>query len=93
MKRVELREANQRLSEMVKLLRAGQSAILTHRGKPLAVLKPLPEPVDAEAMIRRLEFMGLVRAAAKQTSQPRWTARPLKGVPLSQTLRDERDRV
>jgi prevent-host-death family protein len=93
MKHIGLREANQRFSELVKLLRAGQSALLTHRGKPLAVLKPLPEPVDADAIIHRLEFMGLVRAASKRTALPRWTARPLKGVPLSQTLRDERDRV
>jgi prevent-host-death family protein len=93
MKRFSLREASQRFSELVKLLRAGQSALLTHRGKPLAVLKPLPEPVDADAIIRRLECMGLLRAAAKQTALPRWTARPLKGVPPSQTLRDERDRV
>ena len=92
MKHIGLREANQRFSELVKLLRAGQSALLTHRGKPLAVLKPLPEPIDAEAIIRRLEFMGLVRASAKKTALPRWTARPLKGVSLSQTLRDERDR-
>jgi len=93
MKHIGLREANQRFSELVKLLRAGQSALLTHRGKPLAVLKPLPEPIDADAIIRRLGFLGLVRAATKQTALPRWTARQLKGVPLSQTLRDERDRV
>jgi prevent-host-death family protein len=93
MKRIGLREANQRFSELVKLLRAGQSALLTHRGKPLAVLRPLPEPIDSDATIRRLESMGLLRAAAKQTPLPRWTARPVKGVPLSQTLRDERDRV
>jgi prevent-host-death family protein len=93
MKRIGLREANQRFSELVKLLRAGQSALLTHRGKPLAVLKPLPEPIDSDATIRRLESIVLLRAAAKQTPLPRWTARPLKGVPLSQTLRDERDRV
>ena len=93
MKRTSLREAKQWFSELVELLQAGQSLLLTHRGKPLAVLKPLPEPIDADAIIRRLEFMGLVRGAAKQTALPRWTARPLKGVPLSQTLRDERDRV
>ena len=93
MKRIGLRNAHQRFSGLVKLLRAGQSALLTHRGKPLAVVKPLPEPIDAGATIRRLEWMGLVRAAAKQTALHRWTARPLKGVPRSRTLRDERDRV
>ena len=93
MKHIGLREANQRFSELVKLLRAGQSALLTHRGKPLAVLKPLPEPIDSGATIRRLEFMGLLRAAVEQTPLPKWTARPLKGVPLSQTVEDERDRV
>ena len=93
MKRIGMREANQRFSELVKLLRAGQSAVLTHRGKPLVVVKPLPEPIDAEARVRRLEFMGVVRLAAKQTALPPWTPRPLKGAPLSLTLREGRHRV
>jgi prevent-host-death family protein len=91
MKRVGLREANQRFSELVKLLRAGQSALLTHRGKPLAVVRPLPESADAEAAIRRLEALGLLRSAVKHCVLPRWTARRLRGVPISQTVRDDRD--
>jgi prevent-host-death family protein len=93
MRRIGLREANQRFSELVKLLRAGQSALLTHRGKPLAVLRPLPEPIDLGTTIRRLESMGLLRSAVKKTTLPAWTARPITGAPLSQALRDERDRV
>ncbi len=92
MKRIGLREANQRFSELVKLLRAGQSALLTHRGKPLAILKPLPDPIDSAATIHRLESMGLLRAATKKTALSAWRPRPIAGAPLSKTVRDERDR-
>ncbi len=41
--RMGLREANQRFSAAMKVVRAGGEVVLTERGKPIAVLKPLPE--------------------------------------------------
>lgn len=53
---------------------------------------PLKKGLDRKrAAIRRLEAAGLLRAAAKPQPLPSWRPRPLKGAPLSETLREERD--
>jgi prevent-host-death family protein len=89
--RVGLREANQRFSALVKVVKAGREVILTERGKPIAVLKPLADPNDDAAAVRRLEETGFLRAAKKQGPMPRWTPRPLTGPSLTETIREERD--
>ena len=86
-----LREANQRFSKAVKVVKAGGEVILTERGKPIAVLKPLAKSRNSDAVIRQLEAVSLLRAAAKHISLPPWTPRRIKGAPLSQTIREERE--
>ena len=39
--RLGLREANQNFSKAIKAVREGKEVILTERGKPIAVIKPL----------------------------------------------------
>ena len=89
--RVGLREANQRFSHLVKAVKAGEEIVLTERGKPVAIMRKLPEPTRGEAGIRRLEAAGLLRPAARPTPMPPWTPRRMRGVPLSRTIREERD--
>ncbi len=89
--RMGLREANQRFSKAVKAVRAGREVILTDRGTPIAVIRPLPAPSRGETAIRRLEAAGLFRPAPKSTLLPAWKPRRIKGAPLSATLREERD--
>jgi len=88
--RMGLREANQQFSKVVKAVKAGEEVILTERGKPIAVLKPLPGSAKREA-VRRLEAAGLLRAAAKSVPLPPWVPRQIKGTPLSKTVREDRD--
>jgi len=75
------------------LLRAGQLTLLIQGGEPVGVVKRLPEPIAADVAVRRLECLGLLRPAAKRGALGRWTPRPLKGAPLSLTLREGRHRV
>lgn len=86
--RMGLREANQQFSKAVK---AGEEVVLTDRGKAIAVIKPLQNNKGEEHTVRRLEAAGLLRAASKRCPLPGWSPRPLKGLPLSATLREERD--
>jgi len=86
-----LREANQKFSKAMKAVRAGEEVVLTERGKPIAVIKPINRKLAGEAVIRRLEAAGLLRAASKPYLLPPWRARKVKGAPLSKTLREERD--
>lgn len=89
--RMGLRQANQRFSKMVKAVRAGREVVLTDRGKPVAVVRPLPEVASWEDWLRRLEVTGLVRPATRRRPMRVWHPRRIRGVPISRTVREERD--
>ncbi len=86
-----LREANQRFSKAIKAVKAGEEVVLTERGKPIAVIKPLPEVSDVEARLRQLEAAGIIRPVLKPGPMPPFRPRRLRGKPISVTLREERD--
>lgn len=85
------REANQKFSKAIKAVKAGEEVILTQRGQPIAVTKPLTPSETGGATIHRLEAAGFLRAATTHRPMAPFKARPLKGVPLSKTLHEERD--
>ena len=88
--RIGLREANQRFSRAIKAVKAGEEVVLTERGNPIAVIKPWPaRPRDP--VLQRLELAGILRAPARRAPMPDWRPRVLKGAPVSQTIREERD--
>ena len=91
--RLGLREANQHFSKAIRAVKAGKEVILTERGKPIAVIKPLKPKDNLEARIRRLEAEGFLRPAVKRGPMPapRWKPLRIKGKPLSQTISEERD--
>jgi prevent-host-death family protein len=91
--RMGLREANQRFSKAMKAVKQGKEVVLTERGTPIAVIKPL-KPIEGEqAVIRRLEAEGILRSGPKSTKpMPVWRS-PIraKGKTMSQTISDERE--
>jgi prevent-host-death family protein len=91
--RMGLREANQQFSKAIKAVKAGKDVVLTERGKPIAVIKPLDAGKDEDAVIRRLEAEGLLRPALKRGPMPapRWKPIRIKGKPVSQSISEERD--
>ena len=91
--RMGLREANQRFSTAIKAVKAGKEVILTERGKPIAVIKPLEQEEKLDATIRRLEAEGILRPAVKRGPMPTPTWKPvrIKGKPMAETIREERD--
>jgi prevent-host-death family protein len=92
--RMGLREANQSFSKAIKAVKAGKDVILTERGKPIAVIKPLGEETNVEAALRRLEAEGVVRRGSKSGKpMPVWRSPiRIKGRPIAHTVRDERDK-
>ena len=90
--RMGLREANQQFSRAMKAVRAGQEVVLTERGTPIAVIRPLPRAVSPDEVLHRLEAAGILRGAAKPTPMPSWKPRPIRGGSIVQTLREERER-
>jgi prevent-host-death family protein len=91
--RMGLREANQSFSKAMKAVKQGKEVVLTERGKPIAVIKPLEQKQDQSAIIRRLEAEGLLRPALRRGPMPKptWKAIRVKGKPASQTISEERD--
>jgi prevent-host-death family protein len=89
--RIGLREANQRFSKAIKAVKAGKEVVLTDRGKPIAVIKPLAQAPGPEQIIRDLEAAGLLQAATRRGPMPAWRPRRLRGAPLAQTVEEERE--
>ena len=89
--RMGLREANQRFSLAIRAVRAGKEVILTERGTPIAVIRPVPRSLSPDEALRRLEASGALRRAAKPTPMPPWRPRPIRGGSIVQTLREERE--
>ena len=89
--RMGLREANQKFSKAIKAVKAGEEVILTERGKPIAVIRPLARTSGDEAAMRRMEAAGLLRRATKPWPMPSFRPIRIKGEPVSETIRKMRD--
>lgn len=91
-----LRAANQQFSKAIRAVRAGKEVVLTERGRPIAVIKPIKEKDALDAAVQAMADEGLLRPAARKGPTPAANWRPVKvkGRPLSQTIIDDRaDRV
>ena len=89
--RMGLREANQQFSKAIKAVKAGKEVVLTERGKPIAVIKPLEQQEKEEVVIQRLEAEGILRPALKRGPMSTWKPVRIKGRRISETIREERD--
>lgn len=87
--KVGLREANMHFSKYVKLVRGGQEVVVTERGAPIAVIKPLGPETSPKKRIKMLEEQGALRRASKKKFTP-VTLIAIKGRPVSETLSEER---
>jgi len=86
-----LREANQHFSKAIKAVRTGKDVILTERGQPIAVIKPIKEEHDQDAVLRRMADDGLITLPSRKGPLPRFEPIRIKGKPLSQTIIEDRD--
>ena len=86
-----LREANQHFSRAINAVRAGKDVILTERGKPIAVIKPIKEEEDQDAVLQRMADEGLITLPARKGPLPGFEPIRIRGKPLSQTIIEDRD--
>lgn len=89
--RLGLREANQKFSKAIQAVKQGKEIVLTERGKPIAVIKPIGAGKHEPAVIRRLEAEGVLRPAEKRGPMPDIKPVRIKGKTLSATVREDRD--
>jgi len=89
-----LREANQHFSKAIKAVRAGKEVVLTERGQPIAVIKPIKGEDEPDASLRRMADAGLITLPTRRGPLPRFEPVPMTGTPISQTIiEDRRDRA
>jgi prevent-host-death family protein len=90
--RLGLREANQRFSKAIRAVRAGREVVLTERGHPIAVIKPIKGEDVEETTLRAMVDEGLIIPATRKGPMPtpRWRPVKVKGKPLSQTVIEDR---
>jgi prevent-host-death family protein len=86
-----LREANQHFSKAIKAVRAGKEVLLTERGQPIAVIKPIKEGHEPDVALARMADEGLIRLPSRKGPLPRFHPVPNSGEPVSQTIIDDRD--
>jgi prevent-host-death family protein len=88
-----LRQANQHFSKAIKAVRAGKEVVLTDRGRPIAVIKPIREADTQEAVLQAMADEGLITLPARKGPMPapRWKPAKIKGKSLSQTILDDRE--
>jgi len=82
---VGLREANMHFSKYLKLVREGQEVVVTERGTPVAVIKPLAKEGTREDKIKSLEDRGILRRAV-EGKLPLGRTIAIEGKPLSETM-------
>ena len=61
-----LREANQQFSKAIKAVRAGKDVILTDRGRPIAVIKPIKTEDVPETALRAMVRRGSHQAGGAE---------------------------
>ena len=88
--KVGLREATRRFSKIIKTVRAGQEVILTERGKPIAVVKPITNEGRLDAVLKQMADEGLITLPTKTGPMPRFEPARITGKPISQTIIDGR---
>jgi prevent-host-death family protein len=61
MKRATVTEAKNGLSALLDRVKAGETIVITDRGRPVARLAPATSPDDSDGRLARLERAGIVR--------------------------------
>ena len=91
--RLGLREANQRFSKAIKAVRSGKEVVLTERGRPIAVIKPIKEEDAEQTALQAMADEGLITLPSRKGPMPapRWRPVKVKGKPLSQTVIEDRE--
>ena len=91
MKSVGLREINQAFSRYMKIVKAGEDVLITERGRPIAVIKPVAPETDTATKLLHLEADGLLAPPCKEGRPKNHPPISLSGQSLAQTVSDMRD--
>ena len=88
-----LREANQQFSKAIRAVRAGKEVVLTERGRPIAVIRPVKADDTQDAALQAMADEGLITPATRKGPMPapRWRPVKVRGKRISETVIDDRE--
>jgi prevent-host-death family protein len=91
--KIGLRQANQQFSKAIRAVRAGQEVLLTERGRPIAVIRPMARGPSEEAVLDAMAAEGLISLPVRRGRLRRRPWRPVKvkGKPVSVTIIEDRE--
>ncbi len=89
MKSATITEVKNQLSAIIDRVKAGETVVVTDRGKPVATIEPVRADADDGARLVRLERNGIVRPASKPPP-PLQGALPVSRASAVDALIDER---
>ena len=89
--KVDLRETIMHFSKYMKLVRLGQKVVVTERGAPIAVIKPLVRKAGPEQRVRLLEEQGVLKRPSR-SAIPSGSPIAIKGRSIADTVSEERER-
>ena len=70
MKSATITEVKNQLSSIIDRVKAGESVVVTDRGRPVATIEPVRADADDAARLVRLERTGIIRPASKPPPPP-----------------------
>ena len=92
--KVSVSQLKARLSEHIRRVKGGEEVLVTERGRPVAVLAPIPSSQAGQADLDALVEAGLVRPAKRPPDERFWKlprGSDPKGVVLDALLRERRE--
>ena len=89
--KIGLREANLHFSKYIEHVRNGEQIVLTERGEPIAVIKPVKSRARTlDSRLEILETSGLLKRSSKGAFRPPRAIR-ISGKALSEFISKDRD--
>jgi prevent-host-death family protein len=87
---VGIRELRDHLTRVLDRVRRGQEVVVTDRGRPFAVIKPIPDGESLDGKLKRMAAKGLIVLPEKWGPLKPYRAKRLRGRLLSDLVIEER---
>jgi len=86
-----VKEVRDHFTEYLKRIRRGEEIVITERGKPVALLRPIPERNSLQERLELGSIKGLIRLPQKTKNIPFHKKIKLTGKSLTDIVLEERE--